>query len=122
MKAILDHDQHFTGNYSRQNHSFSLPALWQKLMDYADRQEERRFFWVGISILGHGTIFTIATLATVIFTGNVFGLMAATCFSMVMVLVVNLAALPLRYIIPIFLLSLLADAAIIITAFALWIR
>jgi CBS domain containing-hemolysin-like protein len=120
MKAALEHSHHFGGNYSHHGNTLSLSALWQKITAYANSQEERRFFWAAISILGHGTIFTIGTLATVILTGNVFGLLVATCFSMVMVLVVNLAALPLRYIIPVFLLSLLVDLVVIITALTLW--
>ncbi|HMI78084.1 MAG TPA: hypothetical protein VK484_04790 [Ferruginibacter sp.] len=59
-------------------------------------------------------------MLTVILTGNSFVLLTATCLSMAMVLVVNLAALPAKYIIPVFFFSLLADVVITATALVLW--
>ncbi len=120
MKAITHHDLlHSSTGYSP-NTGFSISAAWHKLIIYAESQEERRFFWAAISLLGHGTFFTIGTMAIVILTGTNFALLTATCLSMAIVLVVNLAALPTKYMIPVFFLSLLADIIIIVTALALW--
>ena len=88
----------------------------EKLLAYAEIQEGNRMLWTAIGILGHGAIFTIATLMTIIFTGNVFALYIIAICNMVMVVVVNLAALPTRYTIPIFFLSLFIDFGVIITA------
>ena len=75
--------------------------------------------WLAFGVLGHGTLFTIATMAVVLMTGPVFPLLAITCFSMVAVLIVNLAAMPTKITIPVFALSLLVDLAVIITAIML---
>ena len=98
----------------------SITAAWQKFISYAERQEERRFLWTSIAILGHATFFTLGTLILVLATGNEFFLFTATCVTMAVVLAVNLAALPTKYTIPVFFLSLLADVAIMVTALALW--
>jgi len=122
MKTLTHHGltQNHTG-YSTVP-GYSISAAWNKLIAYAEAQEERRFLWAAISLLGHGTLFTIGTMVIVILTGNDLLLLTATCLTMAMVLVVNLAALPTKYIIPIFFFSLLADIIIIITATALWIN
>lgn len=75
-----------------------------------------------LGILGHATIFTIVTLGVVTLLGNVFALYIIVCCAMVMSVVVNLAALPTKYIIPIFFLSLLVDLGVIATAVLMYIR
>ena len=120
MKAITHQDLTHSNHRYLTRPSFSLSAAWHKLIAYAEAQEERRFLWAAISLLGHGTFFTIGTMAVVLFTGTNFALLTVTCLSMAMVLVVNLAALPTKYIVPIFFLSLLADIVVIVTAVALW--
>jgi hypothetical protein len=122
MKAVLHHRDITERNQFHTTYSPAHTSLWQKFMTYAGTQEEKRFFWAAISLVGHGTFFTIVTLATVILTGNVFALLAITCLTMTTVLVVNLAALPVRYIIPVFFGSLVVDVLVIITALALWVH
>ena len=68
---------------------------------------------------GHGTLFTIATLAIVILTGNVFALFITACCAMVLVVIVNLAAMPTKVTVPVFFFSLLIDIAVIVTAILL---
>jgi len=120
MKAILHHPGAQTNRYhhTREN---SGTARLDRFTTWLNTQEEKRFFWAAISLVGHGTVFTILTFATVILTGNVFALIAVTCATMMLVLAVNLAALPVKYIIPVFFGSLLVDALIMITAIALWL-
>jgi hypothetical protein len=120
MKTAIHPHASLTGNYGTTKSSFSISALWQRLIAFADSQEPRRFFWAAISLLGHGTVFTIGTLAAVILTGISTPLLVAACYAMVMVVIVNLAALPMRYVIPVFFLSLLIDFVVIVLAFALW--
>ncbi|HMO62237.1 MAG TPA: hypothetical protein PKC39_02300 [Ferruginibacter sp.] len=122
MKAVIQHQHSSYNTYHTDASTTFLTALWQRFVAWADTQEERRFFWAAISLAGHGTFFTIATMATVILTGNVFGLLAAALFPMVLVVIVNLAALPIRYVIPAFILSLIADLVIIAIAIALWLN
>ena len=120
MKAILQHPN-AQGNIYHHTQEHTGRGLLFQFTAWLNTQEEKRFFWAAISLVGHGTVFTILTFATVILTGNVFALIAVTCATMMLVLAVNLAALPVKYIIPIFIGSLLVDALVIITAIALWI-
>ena len=119
MKAVIYPGQQLSRTYNVPAKTFSLTAIWHKFIAYASAQENNRLLWSAISIFGHGTIFTIATLAVVILTGNLFFLMAATCLTMTMVLIVNLAALPTKYTIPVLLASVFIDLLIIATAVAL---
>ncbi len=88
-------------------------GLITKFMDYTESQEKNRILWTGISLLGHGTVFTILTLMVVVATGNNFAFWISAAFNIAVVVIVNLAALPTRITIPIFFLSLLMDAAIV---------
>jgi hypothetical protein len=121
MKAITSHDL-VHGSYTNHqtyNDTHSIKSLWSQFIDYADKQQSKRLLWAAIGILGHGTIFTILTFATVLLLGNDITLLAITCFTMTMVVVVNLAALPTKYTVPIFFLSLLIDLGVIISAIVL---
>ncbi|HMG81937.1 MAG TPA: hypothetical protein VK559_02795 [Ferruginibacter sp.] len=100
----------------------SVTSIWKKFITYADNQQDKRLWWMTLGILGHGTIFTIITLGVVTLLGNVFALYIIACCAMVISVVVNLAALPTRYIIPIFFLSLLVDLGVIVTAVLLYIQ
>ena len=95
-------------------------SLWEKFVDYAADQQFNRLWWMALGILGHGTIFTIATLAVITLLGNIFALYVIACCAMVMVVVVNLAAMPTKITIPVFVLSLLIDIAVMITAILLY--
>jgi hypothetical protein len=122
MKAITHSDltHEFYTIAKPAKYAYTAKAgIWERFIAFADRQQDKRLLWAAISILGHGTIFTIGTIATVILLGNVLPLLAIACFTMTMVVVVNLAALPTKYIIPIFFLSLLIDLGVIITAILL---
>ena len=101
MKTTIQ-QQVYPNRYAHEPHSFSLTAAWNKLMAYAESQEPRRYWWMALSILGHGTIFTIATMASVILLGNNFALLTVTCCNMVMAVVVNLAEVYTKYIVPVF--------------------
>ena len=121
MKAITHQEAWSQSSHQTTNNGFSISAAWHRFMAYSELQEDRRFFWAAISLFGHGTFFTIGTMAVVLFTGNNFALLTATCLTMAMVLVVNLAALPTKYVVPAFFFSLLADVLIIVTAVAMWL-
>jgi hypothetical protein len=122
MKAISHNElvyHEVTHNSYANSRSHSIHSIWKQFIEYADQQESKRLLWAAIGILGHGTIFTIGTLAVVILSGTSFPLLAITCFTMTMVVVVNLAALPTKYTVPIFFLSLVIDLGVIITAILL---
>ena len=88
-------------------------SLWKKFINWADQQQENSFSWTAISIAGHGCVFTIATVATILLTGNNFIFWPFAIAAMTACLVVNLAALPTKITIPVLFFSLLIDLAII---------
>jgi hypothetical protein len=92
---------------------------WKQFIAYSEKQQFDRLLWLAIGLAGHGTFFTILTLAVVILTGNVFSLFAIACFAMVSVVIVNLAAMPTKVTIPVLALSVLVDLGVIVAAFVL---
>lgn len=119
MKAITHNDLRAV-SYNEKPVYLTHKNAWTRFIEYAEKQESNRFWWLALAILGHGTIFTIATLAVVTMLGNVFALYAIACCTMAMVVIVNLAALPAKYTIPVFFLSLLIDILVIIAAIVLY--
>ena len=108
-----------TVNYSgemRIAHSINKKSRWSRFVLWADQQEENRFTWTAITVAGHGCFFTILTVAIILMTGNNFIFWPFAIAAMTACLVVNLAAMPLKIIIPVFAISLLIDLAIIILA------
>lgn len=99
--------------------AYNAPAInmspWKKFIGWADRQEEHRFGWTAVSIAGHGCVFTIITVATILFTGNNFIFWPFAIAAMTIPLVANLAAMPTKVTIPLLFGSVLVDAAIIVT-------
>ena len=120
MKAAI-HPHGFNQIAIDYNHRISLTKGWDRFIAFATAQEKNRFTWTAVSVLGHGTVLTIGTFAAVVLTGNLLFLLAPTCLTMAMVLVVNLVGLPTKYTIPVFFLSVLIDLIIVATALALWI-
>jgi len=94
-------------------------SLWKRFIAWTEEQEENRFLWSAIAILGHGCFFTIMTLFAVIFSGNHFIFWPIAAAAMGMPLVANLAAMPTKITIPLLFLSLLIDLGIIISCIAI---
>lgn len=88
-------------------------SIWKKFIEWAGKQEENRFLWLTLGIAGHGFVFTIITLLTIVFTGNHFIFWPFAMAAMTMCLVSNLAAMPTKITIPVFFLSVLIDVVII---------
>ena len=118
MKAITQYDL-VNNYYAEQRTYLASENLWTRFIRYTQHQEYNRLGWLVAGILGHGTIFTILTLLAVTELGNIFILYIIACCSMVMVVAVNLAALPTKYTIPALFISLLIDFSVIITALIL---
>ena len=99
----------FTETYSGNN-------LWSKFMNFCKGQEQNRLLWLGIALAGHGCIITPLTVMAVLLAGTNFYLFIAAIVAMGMSLVTNLAAMPTRITIPVFILSILIDVAIVIAS------
>lgn len=94
---------------------------WNRFISWADGQEEHRFGWTAFAIAGHGCVFTIITVATILFTGNNFFFWPFAIGAMTITLIVNLAAMPTRVTIPVLFASLLVDLAIVVSAIAMYV-
>ena len=82
----------------------------------ADQDREHHIAWTGISMLATAAVFFPLTMAAIVLNGAHFPLIITAMVALVMVVVLNLAAMPTRYTIPAFVLGILIDAAVIITS------
>lgn len=98
-------------------------GIIRRFITWCESQEENRLLWTGLGLGLHGCIITPLTFLAVGASGANALLMLFTMLSMVAVLIVNLAALPAKTTILVFLLSIVADlmiaAACVISGFHL---
>jgi hypothetical protein len=97
----------------------SQSGLFNKFMTWCNGQDENRFMWIGIVLAGHGCILTPLTVMAVLMAGTNMFLFMLCIVSMGMALVTNLAAMPTKITIPVFVLSVLIDIAVLISCFAI---
>ena len=90
-----------------------------KFMTWCTDQEEHRLLWSGVMLSLHGCILTPITLLLIAMTGVNMLLIGSAVFAMTFVLITNLAALPTKYTLPTFALSILADIVVLIAAFSI---
>lgn len=88
-------------------------SLFKKIMNWCHCQEKNRLLWLGIALTAHGCIITPVTIMAVLFAGNSMFLFVLALVAMGATLVTNLAAMPTKITIPVFILSTLIDIAII---------
>lgn len=86
-------------------------------LTWCQQQEKNRLMWVGSIIALHGCVITPLTLMAIMLNGNSFILWPFALASIVMCLISNLAAMPLKVVIPVFAFSLLVDLGVILAAF-----
>ncbi len=85
-------------------------------MEWAKGQEkEHHFAWTGICLLATSAVLFPLTMSFILMNGAAFPLMVIAMIALVMVVVLNLAAMPTQYTIPAFLLGALVDVGVIIT-------
>ena len=94
----------------------SAPSLVTRFITWCKQQEESRLLWLGVILAAHGCILTPLTVMAVMFTGNNLYLFVFAIAAMGMTLVTNLAALPTKITIPVFVLSILIDVAIVVAS------
>jgi hypothetical protein len=113
----LQHPQSYSFRTSQKSlNPFSLFFNWCK------SQEPYRFGWLAVIITGHGCVITPFTLLSIMFSGNSPVYWAFAIAAMTMTVVSNLAAMPTKITIPVFFLSLIIDATIIIASISAVIR
>ena len=102
--------------YTEKNTSISPVG---KFFAWCKGQEQNRLLWLGIILAGHGCILTPLTVMAVLLAGTNMVLFVLAIAAMGMSLVTNLAAMPTKITIPVFLLSVLIDIAIAISCVAI---
>lgn len=94
-------------------------SLWKRFLTWCKGQDENRFMWIGIALAGHGCIITPLTVMAVLLAGTNMFLFILAIVAMGMSVVTNLAAMPTKVTIPVLVLSILVDIAIVISCIAI---
>jgi hypothetical protein len=94
-------------------------SLFSRFINWCEGQEKNRFLWLGLALFAHGGALTPLTLFAVILSGNVIFFWIMTLIAMMMALVTNLAAMPTKYTIPAFMLSIVMDIIIVISCISM---
>lgn len=98
----------------------SQTSLLGRFFKWAEGEEERRFMWLALALGGHGCVLTpITILFVAMFTGMNLVLFMTALFAMAFALIVNLAAMPTKVTIPVFIFSVIVDLAVIATALSM---
>ena len=103
-------------NYTK---GISRPSLFTQFINWCKEQENYRLLWLGIALAGHGCILTPLTVMAVLLAGTNLFLFISAIVAMGITLVTNLAAMPTKITIPVFILSILIDIAIVISCAAI---
>lgn len=90
-------------------------TLLKKFIDWCDDQQKNRLLWLGVALSAHGCIITPITIMAVLLAGTNLSLFILALVAMGASLVTNLAAMPTKITIPVFILSTLVDIAIIVS-------
>ena len=102
-----------TGNYTEKASKTSIYTIF---MNWCNNQQHNRLLWLAVVLLAHGCILTPLTVVIALAAGTSLVLFTLATAAMAMVLVVNLAALPTRITLPVFLLSIFIDLGIVIAS------
>jgi len=91
-------------------------SIVSRFITWCESQEKNRFGWLGLILAIHGCVITPITLFIIVMAGNNIALWGIAMGAMAMSLITNLAALPTKITIPVFLFSVIIDLAIIATS------
>jgi hypothetical protein len=89
-------------------------SLWKRFLTWCDLQQPNRFMWMALGLAGHGTFITVITILAITYSGNHFIYWPFTIGAMMACLVVNIAGQPTKVTLPVFFISIIIDAAIIV--------
>ena len=98
-------------SYTKSTHK----SLWSTFISWCNGQEKNRFMWLSIALAGHGCFLTPLALMAVMLAGNLMILWAVVIGAMAMCLIANLAAMPTKITIPLFIASVVIDVAVMIS-------
>jgi len=90
-------------------------SLLKRFINWCEGQDHNRMLWIGIALTAHGCIITPITAMFVYLAGTNMFLFSLAIASMGATLVTNLAAVPTKITLPVFIFSVLIDLVIIIS-------
>ena len=94
------------------------PSAWTRFIQWATEEEKTHHLgWVGAALTVQACVLFPGTMLAVLANGASFVLIMVAMVSLTTVAIVNLAALSTRYTIPVFFLSILINAGVIIASF-----
>jgi hypothetical protein len=91
----------------------SKVSVINQFLNWCNAQDRNRLLWLGIALSAHGCIITPITIMAVLLAGTNLFLFVLTMIAMGAVLVTNLAAMPTKITLPVLIISILIDIAII---------
>jgi|SRR5664279_3869291 len=92
-------------------------TILTRFLNWTKKEEKNRIAWLGISITMMTAVFFPITMASILLHGAVFKLIIGAMFSLILVVVPNMAALPTRYTIPAFFTGVLIDIILLGASF-----
>jgi hypothetical protein len=107
-----------------QQNTYELPktersSLITRFINWCDIQEENRFLWLGIALMGNiGMVLPVTLVTLLITSGFNFPLWTAACIANVPVLAVNLAAQPTKITLPFLFFAWVVNFGIILYSLA----
>ena len=104
-------------NYNNPSLEKHYESVFVRILSWAKDEEKNRIAWLGISITIMTAVFFPITMVSILLHGASFTLIIGSMFSLILVVVPNLAALPTRYTIPAFFTGIVIDIFIIIASF-----
>ena len=104
-----------SGSFLSHGLKISLPTRFFK---WCSGQEQYRLAWLAAILAIHGCILTPITVLALFAGGNSIVMWPFAIGAMAMALISNLAAMPTKFTIPIFFLSVLIDVALITVSLA----
>lgn len=93
-------------------------SLLSRFFSWCIGQEKNRLLWLGLILALHGCIITPLTVMAVLLAGTNLALFVAAIVAMGLSLVTNLAAMPTKITIPVFVLSIVIDLVVVGVALA----
>lgn len=108
-----------TLNYAFEDSSFENKNMLSRFMQWARNEEPNRIGWAAFALMFHGSVITPLTIAAIILSGNFYPFWICAILAMGITVITNLAALPTRYTIPAFFLSVFVDLSVITCCIAL---
>lgn len=107
----------YPSEYSHYQIQTQRKTAVSRFLTWLNQEEKNRIAWVGIGITAMSAVFFPLTMAAILFNGAVFKLIIGAMISLALVVITNLAALPVKYTIPAFILGVSIDIVLIITSF-----